>query len=68
MLINIIVLIIVKNGVVFYLQLQFIGELLGQPADHILDNGDYTENYYRRTPSNGWRLKVPQSFIFTFSI
>ncbi|XP_049431746.1 homeodomain-interacting protein kinase 2-like [Epinephelus fuscoguttatus] len=33
-------------------------EILGQPPDHLLDDGLKTENYFTRTESNSWRLKL----------
>ena len=49
---------------VFNLQLRRIVELLGQPADHLLNGGLKTKDYFNWTESNSWELKVPR---WTFS-
>ncbi|XP_069026582.1 homeodomain-interacting protein kinase 2-like [Embiotoca jacksoni] len=41
-----------------YLALREIIELLGQPADHVLDKGKHTKNYFNRIKSKTWRLKT----------
>ncbi|XP_069563783.1 homeodomain-interacting protein kinase 2-like [Brachyistius frenatus] len=41
-----------------YLALREIVELLGQPADHVLDKGKHTKNYFNRIKSKTWRLKT----------
>ncbi|KAM3863883.1 homeodomain-interacting protein kinase 2-like [Diretmus argenteus] len=38
----------------------YIVKLLGQPADHLLDAGVHTHNYFDSSPE-GWSLKAPPS-------
>ncbi|XP_030259461.1 homeodomain-interacting protein kinase 2-like isoform X2 [Sparus aurata] len=45
-----------------YELLRRIVELLGQPADHLLNGGLKTKDYFNWTESNCWELKTPAEF------
>ncbi|KAL7371170.1 hypothetical protein ABVT39_020898 [Epinephelus coioides] len=42
--------------------LQYIKRILGQPADHLLNNGHKTKCYFTKTESNSWRLKTQEEY------
>lgn len=45
----------------FYLQMKYLVQLLGQPEDHLLKAGIYTNQFFSQVDEpNGqeWRLKV----------
>lgn len=49
------------NLYVFYLQMKYLVQLLGQPEDHLLKAGIYTNQFFSQVDeSDGetWRLKV----------
>ncbi|XP_036959553.1 uncharacterized protein LOC119022603 isoform X3 [Acanthopagrus latus] len=46
-----------------YDAINVIVKSIGQPADHLLENGIYTAQYFTKTVSNTWRIKTQEEYF-----